>query len=76
VDLPHSPLPDLPAAQRRVKRQSRARSARPRRAAMRPKGRATPSGFAIYAGLRLGELLVLDIAAVDLLGVRGDHDRP
>jgi len=43
---------------------------------MRPKGRATPSGFAIYAGLRLGELLVLDIAAVDLLGVRGDHDRP
>ncbi len=34
-------------------------------AAMRPKDRAT-LGFAVYAGLRLGELLALDVAAVDL----------
>jgi integrase len=36
-------------------------------AAMRPKDRAT-LGFAVYAGLRLGELLALDVAAVDLDG--------
>lgn len=34
-------------------------------AAMRPKDRAT-LGLAVYAGLRLGELLALDVAAVDL----------
>jgi integrase len=33
----------------------------------RPKDRAT-LGFAVYAGLRLGELLALDVAAVDLDG--------
>ncbi len=36
-------------------------------AAMRPKDRAT-LGLAVYAGLRLGELLALDVAAVDLDG--------
>lgn len=36
-------------------------------AAMRPKDRAT-LGFAVYAGLRLGELLALDVAAIDLDG--------
>jgi len=36
-------------------------------AAMRPKDRAT-LGFAVYAGLRLGELLALDVSAVDLEG--------
>ncbi len=36
-------------------------------AAMRPKDRAT-LGFAVYAGLRLGELLALDATAVDLDG--------
>ena len=36
-------------------------------AAMRPKDRAT-LGFAVYAGLRLGELLALDVTAVDLDG--------
>jgi integrase len=36
-------------------------------AAMRPKDRAT-LGFAVYAGLRLGELLALDVADVDLDG--------
>ncbi len=35
--------------------------------AMRPKDRAT-LGLAVYAGLRLGELLALDVAAVDLDG--------
>lgn len=34
-------------------------------AAMRPKDRAA-LGFAVYAGLRLGELLALDVGAVDL----------
>jgi integrase len=34
-------------------------------AAMRPKDRAT-LGLAVFAGLRLGELLALDVAAVDL----------
>jgi integrase len=36
-------------------------------AAMRPKDRAT-LGFAVYAGLRLGELLALDVVSVDLDG--------
>jgi len=36
-------------------------------AAMRPKDRVA-LGFAVYAGLRLGELLALDVAAVDLEG--------
>lgn len=36
-------------------------------AAMRPTDRAT-LGFAVYAGLRLGELLALDVQAVDLEG--------
>jgi integrase len=36
-------------------------------AAMKPKDRAT-LGFAVYAGLRLGELLALDVAAVDIEG--------
>lgn len=36
-------------------------------AAMRPKDRAT-LGLAVYAGLRLGELLALDVAAVDFDG--------
>lgn len=36
-------------------------------AAMRPTDRAT-LGFAVYAGLRLGELLALDVQAVDLDG--------
>jgi integrase len=36
-------------------------------AAMRPKDKAT-LGLAVYAGLRLGELLALDVAAVDLDG--------
>ncbi len=36
-------------------------------AAMQPKDRAT-LGFAVYGGLRLGELLALDVAAVDLEG--------
>jgi integrase len=36
-------------------------------AAMQPKDRAT-LGFAVYAGLRLGELLALDVAAVDVEG--------
>jgi integrase len=35
--------------------------------AMRPKDRAA-LGFAVYAGLRLGELLALDVPAVDLDG--------
>ena len=34
---------------------------------MRPTDRAT-LGFAVYAGLRLGELLALDVPAVDLEG--------
>jgi integrase len=36
-------------------------------AAMQPKDRAA-LGFAVYAGLRLGELLALDVAAVDIEG--------
>ncbi len=36
-------------------------------AAMRPADRAT-LGFAVYAGLRLGELLALDVPAIDLEG--------
>lgn len=36
-------------------------------AAMPPKNRAT-LGLAVYAGLRIGELLALDVAAVDLDG--------
>jgi integrase len=36
-------------------------------AAMQPKDKAA-LGFAIYAGLRLGELLALDVSAVDLGG--------
>jgi integrase len=36
-------------------------------AAMQPKDRAT-LGFAVYAGLRLGELLALDVADVDVEG--------
>lgn len=36
-------------------------------AAMQAKDRAT-LGFAVYAGLRLGELLALDVAAVDIEG--------
>jgi integrase len=36
-------------------------------AAMQPKDRAA-LGFAVYAGLRLGELLALDVAAVDIKG--------
>ena len=36
-------------------------------AALRPKDRAA-LGFAVYAGLRLGELLALDVSAVDLEG--------
>lgn len=36
-------------------------------AAMQPKDR-TALGFAVYAGLRLGELLALDVAAVDIEG--------
>lgn len=36
-------------------------------AAMRPADQAT-LGFAVYAGLRLGELLALDVSAVDLDG--------
>jgi integrase len=36
-------------------------------AAMQPKDRAT-LGCAVYAGLRLGELLALDVAAVDIEG--------
>lgn len=47
-------------------------------AAMRPKDRAT-LGLAVYAGLRLGELLALDVGAVDLDGgwihVRRSWDR-
>jgi integrase len=42
-------------------------NARDRIAAMQPKDRAT-LGFAVYAGLRLGELLALDVAAVDIEG--------
>jgi integrase len=36
-------------------------------AAMQPKDRAA-LGFAVYSGLRLGELLALDVAAVDIEG--------
>ncbi len=36
-------------------------------AALQPKDRAA-LGFAVYAGLRLGELLALDVSAVDLKG--------
>lgn len=36
-------------------------------AGVQPKDRAT-LGFAVYGGLRLGELLALDVAAVDLEG--------
>jgi integrase len=36
-------------------------------AAMRPKDQAS-LGLAVYAGLRLGELLALDVSAVDLEG--------
>ena len=36
-------------------------------AAMQPKDRAA-LGFAVYAGLRLGELLALDVVAVDIEG--------
>ncbi len=57
----------LPAGQKARDRIASPTEAEELIAAMRPKDRAT-LGLAVYAGLRLGELLALDVAAVDLDG--------
>jgi integrase len=57
----------LPAGQKTRDRIASPDEAEELIAAMRPKDRAT-LGLAVYAGLRLGELLALDVAAVDLDG--------
>jgi integrase len=57
----------LPAGQKARDRIASPAEAEELIAAMRPKDRAT-LGLAVYAGLRLGELLALDVAAVDLDG--------
>ncbi|MGC1853692.1 MAG: site-specific integrase [Solirubrobacterales bacterium] len=57
----------LPAGQKTRDRIASPAEAERLIAAMRPNDRAT-LGLAVYAGLRLGELLALDVAAVDLDG--------
>lgn len=57
----------LPAGQKTRDRIAAPAEAEELIAAMRPRDRAT-LGLAVYAGLRLGELLALDVSAVDLDG--------
>lgn len=57
----------LPAGQKARDRIASPAEAEELIASMRPKDRAT-LGLAVYAGLRLGELPALDVAAVELTG--------